>query len=110
MNNSFKCKDADEIKNFAHTAKLEIKKDSIIIPNEDHTLLNPLRHIIQRNNKDVELVGYSIPHPAEKYSELKLQYNKEKTDVKEIVCKGLQELEMVALNLLQKIDECEESK
>lgn len=107
MSNSYKCKDAEEIKNFANSAKLKITKNSIIIPNEDHTLLNPLRYVIQRNNKNVELVGYSIPYPAEKYAELKFQYDKTSTDIKEIVCRGLQDLEDVALNLLQKIDECE---
>lgn len=34
------------------------------IAEEDHTLGNALRHMLAKN-RDVEFVGYSIPHPSE---------------------------------------------
>ncbi len=42
------------------------------IGNEDHTLGNAVRHLLARN-RDVELVGYSIPHPSEAKLNLRVQ-------------------------------------
>lgn len=42
------------------------------IDDEDHTLGNALRYIIMKN-PEVELCGYSIPHPAEAKMNLRIQ-------------------------------------
>lgn len=55
--------------------KVIIKKKKKIITytfyNEDHTLGNILRCVIQ-GNPEVDYVGYNIPHPSEKYMNLKI--------------------------------------
>jgi DNA-directed RNA polymerase subunit L len=50
------------------------KKKKIIIYtfcNQDHTLGNILRSVIE-GNPEVDSVGYNIPHPSEKYMNLKI--------------------------------------
>eukprot|EP00656_Telonema_subtile_P010113 TRINITY_DN14829_c0_g1_i1.p1 TRINITY_DN14829_c0_g1~~TRINITY_DN14829_c0_g1_i1.p1 ORF type:complete len:113 (+),score=32.73 TRINITY_DN14829_c0_g1_i1:223-561(+) len=42
--------------------------------NEDHTLGNSLRYMIMKN-PDINFCGYSIPHPAEPYMNLRVQTN-----------------------------------
>ncbi|OMJ78501.1 hypothetical protein SteCoe_21654 [Stentor coeruleus] len=40
--------------------------------NEGHTLGNALRYFLIKN-KDVEFVGYSVPHPAEPLMNIRVQ-------------------------------------
>lgn len=80
-----------------------ISPTTLSITNEDHTIMNPLRYIIQRNNKDAELVGYTIPHPAEKCVEFKIQYKKE-GNILQSVCEGLNNLEIISDKLLNLLD------
>lgn len=51
----------------------------ISIKDEDHTLMNTLQFIINKNfsGKSVELCGYVIPHPSEKESHLRIQFQNE---------------------------------
>ncbi|KAI9741931.1 MAG: RNA polymerase subunit AC19 [Cirrosporium novae-zelandiae] len=45
---------------------------SFQIDNEDHTLGNALRYMIMKN-PEVELCGYTIPHPAEAKMNIRIQ-------------------------------------
>mmetsp|Transcript_31601 Transcript_31601/g.61672 ORF Transcript_31601/g.61672 Transcript_31601/m.61672 type:complete len:101 (-) Transcript_31601:1349-1651(-) len=55
--------------------KINIKKNKKIVIlsfyNEDHTLGNILRSVIE-GNPDIEFVGYNIPHPSENIMNLKI--------------------------------------
>lgn len=104
MENSHLCPDTQQIKEFASQSTLKITRTCIRIPNQDHTVMNPLRYFIQRNNKNVELVGYSIPHPAEKCAELKIQFNSEEGNIKEAVIDGLLNVESLCLRLLEALE------
>lgn len=42
------------------------------IRHEDHTLGNALRHVLMQNSQ-VELAGYSVPHPSEPVVHLRVQ-------------------------------------
>ncbi|KAL8669871.1 MAG: hypothetical protein Q9168_005559 [Polycauliona sp. 1 TL-2023] len=57
---------------------------------EDHTLGNALRFIIMKN-PDVELCGYSIPHPSEAKMNLRIQ-TYEGTTVYDALEKGFDDL------------------
>ncbi|KAL9602608.1 MAG: hypothetical protein Q9219_001752 [cf. Caloplaca sp. 3 TL-2023] len=57
---------------------------------EDHTLGNALRFIIMKN-PEVELCGYSIPHPSEAKMNLRIQ-TYEGTTVYDALEKGLDDL------------------
>lgn len=103
MEQNLQCPDTQQIKDFATSSTLQITPTTVKIPNQDHTVMNPLRYFIQRNNKDVELVGYTIPHPAEKCAVLKIQYKKN-GNIKETVIKGLSDIEDLCLRLLDGID------
>ncbi len=50
---------------------------SLSIRNEDHTLLNPLRHVITNFDRGVEFCCYSIPHPSENIAILTVQMKNE---------------------------------
>lgn len=104
--NSHKDPDSLQIKDFQETTKpiLTIEKNRIIIPNEDHTIMNPLRYIIQRNCADVSIVGYSIPHPAEKKAELKMQFKREKS-IRDVTINGLKDLIRIGEVIITKLDE-----
>ncbi|KAI4131182.1 MAG: hypothetical protein LQ338_001387 [Usnochroma carphineum] len=57
---------------------------------EDHTLGNALRYMIMKN-PEVELCGYSIPHPSEAKMNLRIQ-TYEGTTVYDALEKGLDDL------------------
>lgn len=57
---------------------------------EDHTLGNALRHIIMKNPQ-VEFCGYSIPHPAERKMNLRIQ-TYDDVNVQDVLEKGLNDL------------------
>lgn len=57
---------------------------------EDHTLGNALRFMIMKN-PEVELCGYSIPHPSEAKMNLRIQ-TYEGTTVYDVLEKGLDDL------------------
>ncbi|KAM0688334.1 RNA polymerase subunit AC19 [Conglomerata obtusa] len=84
--------------------KVTISSPYVIkITGEDHTIMNPLRYIIQRNDKSAELVGYSIPHPAENCVEFNIQYKNE-GNIAKSMCQGLSDLETLSERMLYLID------
>lgn len=65
---------------------------TFILGNEDHTLGNPLRHILM-HNPETEFCGYSVPHPYEPKMNIRLQTrNKSSIDVLKMGLKDLEEL------------------
>lgn len=60
------------------------------IKHEGHTLGNALRYMIMKN-PDVELCGYSIPHPSEDHMHLRIQTYGDSTAI-EALRKGLADL------------------
>ncbi|GAN02759.1 DNA-directed RNA polymerase I and III subunit Rpc19 [Mucor ambiguus] len=62
---------------------------------EDHTLGNALRHVINKN-RDVDFCGYSIPHPSEAKMNVRIQTT-DNTNAIDALKSGLQDLyDMVA--------------
>mmetsp|Transcript_37416 Transcript_37416/g.95615 ORF Transcript_37416/g.95615 Transcript_37416/m.95615 type:complete len:101 (-) Transcript_37416:1288-1590(-) len=61
---------------------INIKKNKKIIVisfyNEDHTLGNILRTVIE-GNPEIDFVGYNIPHPSENIMNLKISNSKFET-------------------------------
>ncbi|CAF9911664.1 MAG: RNA polymerase subunit AC19 [Heterodermia speciosa] len=75
---------------------------SFEIEHEDHTLGNSLRYMIMKN-PEVELCGYSIPHPAEDKMNLRIQ-TYEGTTVYEALEKGLDDLKDLCDVVLEKFE------
>ncbi|KAI8376549.1 DNA-directed RNA polymerase [Radiomyces spectabilis] len=57
---------------------------------EDHTLGNSLRHMINKN-PEVDLCGYSIPHPSEAKMHLRIQTTENTTAI-DALKKGMDDL------------------
>ncbi|KAL0073179.1 DNA-directed RNA polymerase [Phycomyces blakesleeanus] len=57
---------------------------------EDHTIGNSLRHMINKN-PEVDLCGYSIPHPSEAKLHLRIQTTNRTTAI-DALKKGLEDL------------------
>ncbi|CCW62291.1 unnamed protein product [Phytomonas sp. EM1] len=69
---------------------------------EDHTLGNPLRHVLMQN-PDVSTAGYSIPHPLEPKMLLHVQSTDYAVDV---VTNGLERLATICDETLANFNEC----
>ncbi|EJW05250.1 hypothetical protein EDEG_00715 [Edhazardia aedis USNM 41457] len=83
-----------------------INDSTVEVIDEDHTLLNPLRYMITKNDH-VELVGYSIPHPSERKAQLKIQLKKAfkyNNSIDKIIYKGADDLDKVTEHILHLID------
>lgn len=80
---------------------------TVEITNEGHTLLNILRWSIDRFNSDIELVGYTIPHPMEDRAILRVQFKEAGRQSKEEVLKkvreGLEIVEGVIASIIEKV-------
>ncbi|CAK0748214.1 hypothetical protein CVIRNUC_001822 [Coccomyxa viridis] len=63
------------------------------LEDEDHTLANALRFLLNRN-PNVSFVGYSIPHPSEKVVNLRIQTTGEISAVEALrqACQSLKQL------------------
>ena len=49
---------------------------TFLIGSEDHTLGNPLRHLlVSSQTSSVSFAGYSVPHPSEHVLQLRVQMN-----------------------------------
>lgn len=66
--------------------------------NEDHTLANALRWMVSQD-EDVELVGYSIPHPSEPNVVMRIQTHAKKpgsgragATARDVLARGLDNL------------------
>ncbi|KAF7729224.1 RNA polymerase subunit AC19 [Apophysomyces ossiformis] len=70
---------------------------------EDHTLGNSLRHIINKN-PEVDFCGYSIPHPSEAKMNLRIQTSDNTTAI-EALSKGLNDLHDMCAFIRQAYEE-----
>jgi DNA-directed RNA polymerases I and III subunit RPAC2 len=52
---------------------------TFVLQNEDHTLGNSLRHMLSRDGQ-VELVGYTVPHPLENKMHVRIQMSRSAAD------------------------------
>jgi DNA-directed RNA polymerases I and III subunit RPAC2 len=73
--------------------RIKILNDvTLSIENEDHTLINPLKHILSTYKKDeIDFCGYTIPHPSENKVHLVVQYKDEKRQNSENMIDTVQE-------------------
>ncbi|KAI8335193.1 RNA polymerase Rpb3/Rpb11 dimerization domain-containing protein, partial [Chlamydoabsidia padenii] len=60
------------------------------LKHEDHTVGNPLRHLINKNPQ-VDFCGYSIPHPSEPKMHIRIQTS-DKTTAVDALRKGMVDL------------------
>ncbi|KEG10509.1 DNA-directed RNA polymerase I/III subunit [Trypanosoma grayi] len=75
---------------------------TITFSHEDHTLGNPLRHVLMQN-PEVTSAGYAIPHPLE----AKMLLHVQSTDYAvEAVAEGLERLASICDQTLQSFEEC----
>ncbi|RNF20656.1 DNA-directed RNA polymerase I/III subunit [Trypanosoma conorhini] len=75
---------------------------TIAFSHEDHTLGNPLRHVLMQNS-EVTSAGYSIPHPLE----AKMLLHVQSTDYAvEAVAEGLERLADICTQTLQSFEAC----
>ncbi|KAK2188395.1 hypothetical protein NP493_133g02008 [Ridgeia piscesae] len=70
---------------------------TFVLHNEDHTLGNALRYMIMKNPQ-VDLCGYSVPHPSEKKINLRIQTRG--TSATDVLKQGLSELTTVCDHIL----------
>ncbi|KAI7897836.1 DNA-directed RNA polymerase [Cokeromyces recurvatus] len=70
---------------------------------EDHTLGNSLRHVINKN-PDVDFCGYSIPHPSEAKMNVRIQTT-DKTNAIEALKTGLSNLYDLVAHVRQAYEE-----
>ena len=66
---------------------------TFIFGNENHTLGNPLRHIVMQQ-PETSFCGYSVPHPYEPKMNLRIQTQEGTTAVK-VLKKSLEDMEAV---------------
>ncbi|KAH9410586.1 putative RNA polymerase Rpb3/Rpb11 [Ordospora pajunii] len=95
-------------------SRIRIVNDHTIeIDSEDHTMMNPLRWCISRNfsGNNVELVGYTIPHPSDNVARLSVQFNNEEIQkphtILDKIAQELQSMEAIGNKLLTQIEEFE---
>lgn len=88
--------------------RIQIINDlTISVEKEDHTIMNPLKHMICVYKKDdVDFCGYTIPHPSENKVHITVQIkDQEKQNVQRVVSvvdEGIEMLKDVAKNILDK--------
>ncbi|ORY91259.1 DNA-directed RNA polymerase, partial [Syncephalastrum racemosum] len=63
---------------------------TFVLKEEDHTLGNSLRHMINKN-PEVDFCGYSIPHPSEAKLHMRVQTSR-RTTAAEAMKKGMDDL------------------
>lgn len=91
--------------------KIDILNEvSLVIIEEDHTILNPLKWVISNNwmGDQVEFCGYNIPHPSERTANLTIQFENKEIQVPKNLMKkayeGLEFLELISSKILEKVD------
>ncbi|KAJ1643021.1 RNA polymerase subunit AC19 [Coemansia erecta] len=88
-------------------ASADLTSVTFCIKEEDHTLGNSLRWAIMQNPQ-VDFCGYSIPHPSEAKTNVRIQTT-ERTNAVEAMAKGMDDLKVVCLmmkdKLAQRLDE-----
>lgn len=76
-----------------------MKCATYVFNNEDHTLGNLLR-VVLNGNADVEFAGYSIPHPSEAKMNLRIQTNT--LDTNEILNESLNTIQNISKTIREK--------
>ncbi|KAL0265600.1 UNVERIFIED_CONTAM: hypothetical protein PYX00_011313 [Menopon gallinae] len=80
----------DTNESLEQTKRLETKSAyQISIGGEDHTLLNVLRYAVNKKCSDVELCGYTIPHPSESTAIFRVQFKSQHQQTADNVYKTL---------------------
>lgn len=74
----------------------------VTFSHEDHTLGNPLRHVLMQN-EEVTSAGYAIPHPLEAKMLLHVQSTDYAVDA---VAAGLERLAAICEETLSSFNEC----
>ncbi|WUR05196.1 DNA-directed RNA polymerases I and III subunit RPAC2 [Vairimorpha necatrix] len=64
---------------------------SLSVSDQDHTLINPLKHMISAYSPDLDFCGYTIAHPSEKRVNIVVQYKEEEKQTVENVIKKIEE-------------------
>ncbi|KAJ1812174.1 RNA polymerase subunit AC19 [Coemansia sp. RSA 2599] len=82
-------------------ASADLTSVTFSIKEEDHTLGNSLRWAIMQNPQ-VDFCGYSIPHPSEAKTNVRIQTT-ERTNAIEAMAKGMDDLKVVCLMLKDKL-------
>lgn len=76
------------------------------ILDEDHTLINPLKHILSTYyTSNIDFCGYTIPHPSENKVHLVVQFIKEDDQTVENIISKVEEGIEGFKNIIKKIDE-----
>lgn len=96
----------------SRTRKVEaVSPYQISISGEDHTLLNVLKYVINKKYSEVELCGYTIPHPSEDVAIFKVQFQKEESQREEniysVLVGGLACIEEIGQKLLSEVESWE---
>ncbi|KAG0289531.1 RNA polymerase subunit AC19 [Dissophora globulifera] len=69
------------------------------LQDEDHTLGNALRWVLMKN-REVDFASYSIPHPSETRTNLRIQTS-DKTTAVDTMFKGLDDLSDICTHVIQ---------
>ncbi|ADM12544.1 DNA-directed RNA polymerase I and III subunit AC19 [Encephalitozoon intestinalis ATCC 50506] len=90
-----------------------LNTQTIQVEKEDHTIMNPLRWCISKNfyGENVELVGYTIPHPSDDASNLTIQFSNESSQTPPNLFKkmmeGLECMEAIGRKMESEIEKFE---
>ncbi|KAH0955545.1 hypothetical protein HN011_011286 [Eciton burchellii] len=78
---------------------------TFVFMDEGHTLGNALTNVI-RDYPNVQVCGYTVPHPAEKMINLRIQTTGE--DAIEVLRRGLEDLEKICDITIERFEEAYE--
>ncbi|KAG0235459.1 RNA polymerase subunit AC19 [Actinomortierella wolfii] len=82
---------------------LDAQNATFCLADEDHTLCNALRWMIMKN-PEVDFASYSIPHPSEARTNLRIQTS-EKTTAIDAMFKGLDDLSDLCAHVINTFQE-----
>lgn len=77
-----------------------LNPQTITIQDEDHTLINPLKHVIMNYNTDtVDFCGYTIPHPSDNKVNLVIQMKNENDSVLDKMSDGISQMREIFVRI-----------
>lgn len=86
-----------------------INKYQISVYQEDHTLLNVLSYAVEKSCDDIDICGYTIPHPLESKAIFRVQFKDEKKQNSEnafgAMVVGLDFISQIGEKLLESVSE-----
>lgn len=90
------------------TKRLETRSEyQVAIADEDHTLLNILRYAVNKRCSDIELCGYTVPHPSENVAVFRVQFKNPQQQTSDSVYKtlvdGLEYVHAIGEKLLSEV-------